>query len=174
MQTNHSKAIHAAAARIQADAESIGLRRKPIRSERTKFRQVVVDADIRDASEKLYEDGHFDNAVLEAFKVVNNFVKDKSRLPAEDGADLMRKAFSPKNPRLAISALKTPSQVSQQQGYMEVFAGCMTGIRNPSAHEHKYLDDPDVALKLIAWADHLMAMAKTSKRRNQRKMKTTP
>lgn len=173
MLTNLAKTIHAAAAGIQADAESIGLRRKPTRAERTKFRQVVEDSDVRDASEKLYDDGHYDNAIQEAFKVVNNYVKTKSGLAGEDGADLMRKAFSPKSPKLAFSPLKTTSQTSQQQGYMEIYAGCMTGIRNPSAHEHKYLNDPDVALKLIAWADHLMAMAKKSTKKKHRKTKAT-
>ena len=37
-----------------------------------------------------------------------------------------------------------------------MFAGAMTGIRNPRAHEHELKDDPKVALELLALANHLM------------------
>ena len=39
---------------------------------------------------------------------------------------------------------------------MDIFAGSMTGIRNPRAHEHDLVDEPEVALELLALANHLM------------------
>ena len=46
----------------------------------------------------------------------------------------MRTAFSVKNPVIAIDDLSTSDGQSIQQGYMDIFAGAMTGIRNPKAH----------------------------------------
>jgi Protein of unknown function (Hypoth_ymh) len=47
---------------------------------------------------------------------------------------------------------------------MDIFAGAMTGIRNPRAHEHAYLDDPRTALELLALANHLARMARGATR----------
>ena len=44
----------------------------------------------------------------------------------------------------------------EQRGYMDIFAGSMTGIRNPRAHEHDLADEPEVALELLVLANHLM------------------
>jgi hypothetical protein len=60
-----------------------------------------------------------------------------------------------RQPILALNALKTESDESEQQGYMDIFAECMTGIRNPRAHRSEYLDSPDRALEMITWGQHL-------------------
>ena len=39
---------------------------------------------------------------------------------------------------------------------MDLFAGSMTGVRNPRAHEYKLTDEPEVALELLILANHLM------------------
>jgi uncharacterized protein (TIGR02391 family) len=98
----------------------------------------------------LFYEGHYALAVEEAFKCLNNFVKSKAGTRA-DGAELMRNVFTPKNPTLALNSLKTDSQRDQQLGYMDIFAGSMIGIRNPRAHEHQYLDEPQVALEMLHW-----------------------
>ena len=108
------------------------------------------------ASRKLFKDGHYARAVEEAFKCLNNLVKEKSKLPDAHGAGLMRTAFSPQNPILKLNDLLSKSQQDEQQGYMDIFAGAMTGIRNPRAHEHELVDEPEVALELLTLANHLM------------------
>ncbi|MGI6460132.1 MAG: TIGR02391 family protein [Candidatus Hydrogenedentales bacterium] len=138
------------------------------------YTEMVKSPELRDVTERLYRDGHYASAVLEGFKFVNNLVKQRSGLAA-DGAALMRSTFSLNNPRLKLSDLKTQSKKDQQQGYMDIFAGCMTGVRNPRAHDHKYLDDPDVALKMLAWADHLVSLVNNAKRTRTHKFaKTKP
>ncbi len=107
-------------------------------------------------SRKLFEDGHYARAVEEAFKCLNNAVKDKAELPEEDGSSLMRRAFSLDSPILLLNELRTRSDRAEQVGYMDLFAGAITGIRNPRAHEHDLDDHPDVALELLALANHLM------------------
>ena len=39
---------------------------------------------------------------------------------------------------------------------MDIFAGVMGGIRNPRAHEHEIVDDPEAALEMLIIANHLM------------------
>ena len=68
----------------------------------------------------------------------------------------MKEAFSAKSPVLKLNKFLSGSEKSEQQGYMEMFAGTMTGIRNPRAHEHELDDEPEVALEMLVLANHLM------------------
>lgn len=80
---------------------------------------------------------HYADAVESALKEINTFVKDivKRKTSKElDGADLMHTAFFPKNPIIVLDDLSTETGKNIQQGYMEIFAGTMIGIRNPKAH----------------------------------------
>ena len=107
---------------------------------------------------KRFEDGHRADAVEAAFKEINARVK-RNVLEATgrelDGADLMRQAFSEKNPVLVLADLTTESGRNTQVGYMHVFAGAMQGIRNPTAHGN--LDLPkEEAIHLLFLASLLM------------------
>lgn len=51
-----------------------------------------------------------------------------------DGADLMQRAFSLKDPVLRLGDLDTTDGRNMQVGYQQIFSGAMTGIRNPKAH----------------------------------------
>lgn len=100
---------------------------------------VIIHPQITTISKKKFEDGHFADSVESALKEVNTRVKKyfkASQGKEPDGADLMHNAFSPKNPIIIIDDLSTESGRAMQQGYMELFAGSMTGIRNPKAHEN--------------------------------------
>lgn len=86
-----------------------------------------------------FESNYYADAVESAFKEVNSCVKNivKRKTGNElDGAFLMRTAFSPKNPIIVFDDLSTESGKNIQQGYMEIFAGAMIGIRNPKAHNN--------------------------------------
>ena len=99
---------------------------------------------IAEIAQHRYESGHLADAVEASFKQVNSRVKAivRQRTGNEyDGADLMRKAFSPNTPIIALANLSTESGKSEQQGYMEIFAGSMTGIRNPKAHANLNIDE---------------------------------
>jgi uncharacterized protein (TIGR02391 family) len=127
------------------------------------YNKVITDNQLRDVSKVLFVEEHYALAVEEGYKLLNNLVKTRSTLKI-DGADLMRTAFSPKNPFLRINPLQTESQKNQQLGYMDILAGCMTGIRNPRAHEHSYLDYPQPALEMLSLANHLILIIKKSKK----------
>jgi len=115
---------------------------------------LIDDPELVSTTRELFCHGHLAQSVEEAFKYANNLVKQRTGLTA-DGADLMNRALSLKNPVLKLSPLKTASQQDQQQGYMQILAGAMTGVRNPRAHQHRYLEDPRVALELLCLANHL-------------------
>ncbi|WP_420639938.1 TIGR02391 family protein [Candidatus Poriferisocius sp.] len=124
------------------------------------FDEVVDDDDLIAISRDLFLHGHYSSAVLEAYKCLNNFVKGKSAVADKDGAKLMNHVFSAKDPVLAVNELSSRSERDEQTGYMQIFAGAMTGIRNPRAHEHGYEDDPASALELLGLANHLMRVAR--------------
>ncbi len=149
------------ASQVQAEADTLGIG-AGVMTPSEMYDTLITDAGLRATTRKLFRDGHHSLAVEEAYKYLNNVIKKRSGLTA-DGADLMRTAFSPKNPRLKVNELRTQSQQDQQSGYMDIFAGCMTGIRNPRAHEHQYLDRADIAIEMLAWANHLISMAQRAK-----------
>ena len=85
------------------------------------------------------ESGHYADAVESVFKELNAKVKElylNSGGQELDGVSLMRKAFSPNKPVILLEDLSTETGRNIQQGYMDLFAGSMSGIRNPKAHKH--------------------------------------
>ena len=113
---------------------------------------------IKALAQPRFEAGFFGDAVEASFKEVNDSVK-RLFVEAEgreaDGAGLMNKVFSPKNPIIRLGDLDTDTGCNIQQGYMQIFAGAMTGIRNPKAHGNLNPDSRK-ALHLIALASLLM------------------
>lgn len=105
-----------------------------------------------------FEQGFHGDAVEASFKEVNDAVKQvffASEKRELDGAGLMTAAFSPANPVIRLSPMQSLSDKDEQQGYMQIFAGAMTGIRNPKAHTNLNPDQRKT-LHLISLASLLM------------------
>jgi len=132
---------------------------------------LVQDAALLEVSSALYEDGYYAAAVLEGAKLLVNVVKEVSLVGDLDGAPLMNTVFSPGKPILAVNALKTQSDRDEQQGYMQLMAGLVVGVRNPRAHRHGYKDDPTTAAELLAAIDHLLRVVRGSTLVGTRKAK---
>ena len=112
----------------------------------------LIHPSIAEVSRKRMKDGYYADAVEAACKSLNSRVRDivKDQTGEElDGAKLMQKAFSVNNPIIAITDCKTISGQDTQKGYMEIFAGVMTGIRNPKAHDNNDINQEDALRKLI-------------------------
>lgn len=60
----------------------------------------------------------------------------------------MKKTFSPNNPLIKLNAGISASEQNEQLGYMEIFSGAMTGIRNPRAHDSDWEDSEERAMQL--------------------------
>jgi uncharacterized protein (TIGR02391 family) len=165
----HARAILRVAGAILKEADEVGIGR---------YSTGLCDAMItyvalRRSTRKLFLDGHYGASVQEAYKCLNIVVKQRSGLTG-DGASLMNSTFSIKDPILKVNALISKSDHDQQLDYMQILAGCMTGIRNPRAHQHDYPDQPVVALELLTWANHLMGVVRAAKRtRTTRKKAST-
>ena len=134
-----------------------------------RYDENVTFDSLRTASRNLFANGHYARAVEEAFKCLNNTVKDRSGLQSLDGDSLMRRAFSADSPTLKLNGLRSRSEKDEQRGYMDMYAGAMSGIRNPRAHEHELQDPPAVALELLAIANHLMRKLYSARRARIRK-----
>ena len=109
--------------------------------------------EISRASSKLYLDGHVTNAIEAAVKALNALVRLRSGLEL-DGTALMERAFSPSNPILKFNDLKDQSDKDEQKGFMQMFSGSVSGLRNPRAHKFIH-DDPERALEFIAFVSLL-------------------
>ena len=126
------------------------------------FDQLVTDRDLHRISRNLFANGHYSFAVLRAYNYLDKLVKVKSGLTSTTGADLMRKAFRPESPIITLNSLISESEKNEQRGYMDIFAGVMTAIRNPRAHEPELEDDPEVALRLLVMASQLIYILNSS------------
>jgi len=120
------------------------------------YKKLCLHPKISEVSEKLFVDGHYAQAIFEAFKTVNNAVKKKSGLSNRDGQSLMASAFSGDPPPLVLNSLQTQSEKDEQEGFKFLFMGAMVGIRNPKAHDHVKQTDPIRTLYYLAFASLLM------------------
>ncbi len=118
---------------------------------------------IREVSERLFMDGYYSQAIFEAYKTVNIVVKDKSGRKDLDGQGLMSTVFSLKNPILRLNDLQDQSDKDEQEGFMLLFMGAMTGIRNPKGHDVVNQKDPLRTMEYLSLASLLVRRAEESK-----------
>ncbi len=108
---------------------------------------------IAGVSTQKFRDGYYSDSVESAFKEICVAVKDKvqSRLDRElDGQPLMQRVFSPDNPILLVEDnIITQTNKDTQKGYMMMFSGAMSAIRNPKAHENMTISKEDAIRKLM-------------------------
>jgi uncharacterized protein (TIGR02391 family) len=89
-----------------------------------------------------FESGHYADAVEATFKALSTSVKDRHKAKTGeelDGVHLMRKAFTPSKPSILLDDLASETGRNIQQGYMDIFAGSIAGIRNPKAHDNIHI-----------------------------------
>ena len=120
------------------------------------FDALITDPGLIRFCRQLFLDGHYSMAVLKAFIYINNTVKELSGIAEKDGSSLMKVVLSAHSPVLMLNPLQSQSERDQQLGYMEMFAGSMTGVRNPRAYEHDLVDTSAEAFEMLVMANHLM------------------
>lgn len=116
---------------------------------------------IAKAASNLYKDGHYSNAVEDAVKALNALVRLNSGVDDKDGTALMESVFSAKKPVLKINDFVDQSDIDEQRGFMNLFSGAVSGLRNPRAHKI-IKDDPEMALEFIAFVSLLAKFADKS------------
>jgi uncharacterized protein (TIGR02391 family) len=139
---------------------------EPAIAPRIAFEGRSLNSSIAAAASRLYKDGHYAQAVLEASKALVGLVKMASGRQDLDGANLMRTVFSRKNAVLAFNQLLDQSDDDEQEGMMHLFEGAVMAIRNPAAHRVGAYERPDRALQhlelLSLLADRLSEVRKLS------------
>ncbi len=143
---------------INNELTELGMAQTSQRPTTVPYDIAVTNKSLRKRTEKLFKDGHHARAVEEAYKLLDNLVKKKAGLQDSDltGAKLMQTVFSPNKPMLKLNEGVSSSEQNEQSGYMQILSGCMTGIRNPRAHESDWEDTEWRALQLLTFANHLI------------------
>lgn len=128
------------------------------------FSQIVTENEIVNVSRDLFESAFYNQAVEEAFKALDKFVKTKSGLKRQSGVALMNSTFSPSKPVLGWSDRATVSEEDEHKGYHFLYQGSFLGIRNPVSHEIDWISDHTSALDAILLAQHLLRRAKLARK----------
>jgi uncharacterized protein (TIGR02391 family) len=112
---------------------------------------------ISNASGAQFADGHYDDAVFNAFKAVEDRVKSLTG-SEQSGKPLMATVFSEQNPKLDITSLRAEGQQEhgEAEGYKFLFMGASLGLRNPRGHGGNLQTDEQEAMEMLAFASLLM------------------
>lgn len=118
------------------------------------FDKMQFHSEIVSSCESLFKTGHYAQAIFEAFKAVENFVKQKTGLPVY-GKQLMAQVFNEENPLIKVTeAGRFDKDV--QEGFKFLFMGATVGIRNPKAHQKVIQKDPFITLEYLGFASFLI------------------
>ena len=118
------------------------------------FDERNIHPEIAEVSAKLFDDGHYAQSTFEAFKYIDNQVKAISGIE-DTGFSLMMTAFNETGPRIKLTNLITMSDKDEQKGFRHIFAGSMSGIRNPRGHDNR-VDPIDLCLDCLSVASVLL------------------
>lgn len=121
----------------------------------------LLHPDITKIARPRFDATHYADSVEAALKEVNVIVKEivhKATGQELDGAALMQRALSLSKPILTLADLKTENGRTIQKGYIQIFSGAITGIRNPKAHKNITIDK-NRAIHLLFLASLLMYKA---------------
>ena len=90
---------------------------------------LFLHEDVIMTSSKLFTDGHYRQAILDAAIGLVNRVKEKSQCYEFDNTPLIQHVFSPNKPILTVGESK-----DIQQGIMWLFSGVTMAFRNVNSH----------------------------------------
>lgn len=118
------------------------------------FNTIQLHPIVIKASRSLFESGHYAQAIFEAFKALENFVRQKTSVSLY-GKKLMAKVFDEENPLIKVTeGGKFDKEV--QEGFKFLFMGATLGIRNPKAHQNIIQEDPFITLEYLGFASFLL------------------
>ncbi len=101
----------------------------------------------------LYETGHYDEAITNALKCVEETIRKKIGAGVgEYGGELVIKALNPNNPILSM----TEDVPSEREGVFFLYRGAIAALKNPQSHRFLDTNDPGEALEIIAFASFLL------------------
>lgn len=110
---------------------------------------------VRAAAEPLHRDGHRSAGVFEAYKAIEQRVRELTGR-SESARALMAKVFDQDAPLLSLNDGASISDRDEQEGFKLLFMGAMQGVRNPKAHDLFDQLAEERALDYLAFASLLM------------------
>lgn len=120
----------------------------------------LIHPKITQVSKQLYLDGHYSNAVCDAFIEINDRIKriysimrPNEKVP--DGDALMKLVFSVNSPIIEFCDQSNTTGINIQKGYMEMLSGGMSALRNPKAHANITIS-ADESMRQLVFASMLM------------------
>ena len=108
------------------------------------------------ASEKLFHDRHYSQAIFEAVKVLEKEIKSKSGIKNKSGVPLVNKVFNEDHPIIKIVEGDEQEDVDEREGFRFLYMGTIRGIKNPKSHSIQNLSDPTKALEYLSFISLLM------------------
>jgi uncharacterized protein (TIGR02391 family) len=137
----------------QQDPDIFGLR----------LEEILKDDELLTRCAETFNNGNYETAVFNAFKLVEEKVRIKAGLNASDiGVDLMTKAFNSRNGVLVIPTCTIPAE---QEGVHSLFRGAIAFFKNPCSHRTVNYDDRLSTIQTIAFAELLLKIISTAKLR---------
>jgi integrase/recombinase XerC len=116
--------------------------------------EVLLHPKILERSQTLFQDGHYENAVFNAMKVIEEEIRKRSGFTDSDiGVGLISAAMGGNSPRISFSLDK-----GEQDAAFALYRGAIGYFKNPSSH--RFIDSTDQvkALECLAFGSLLMRM----------------
>lgn len=119
--------------------------------QRAHFPTTILHRELRGATYDAFVSGNFQQAVAEAFRVVEVRVRDASGLEGI-GVPLMREAFNVDTGPLRSEA----TDRGEREALPHLFAGAFGWVRNPASHRDAPVDDVAHAIEQLMLASLLL------------------
>ncbi len=106
----------------------------------------------------LLKSGHFESAVLQAFKTIETRIREKiSANPEDVGVKLIRKAFNPENGSLTDYDLPK----AEREAFCNYIAGAFGYYKNPCSHRDVEIDFISAFDRIVVASDLLKVIEKS-------------
>ncbi len=102
-------------------------------------------------ADRLFRDGHYDDAVRKASQRFVNRVQELADRPDLDGIGLMNHSFSESSPILEFSARETVIERDEHNGYRFLAVGLTQALRNVVTHHDNYGLGLSTAMEWLAF-----------------------
>lgn len=99
--------LFAIAHNLNAELSTLGITSKEAENDSSLYDHLIVNESLREKTRELYFDGHYTRVIEEAFKLIDNLVKEKASIAPSSsltGSKLMQMAFSERD--LSFGSIK--------------------------------------------------------------------